>query len=167
MKFIVPLIFAFNITVSYTRYIETKIEVHFSARDNCRERIVECINNSKDSIIFALYFLTDKEVIKALLDARKRGVKIEGIIDKQCASGASSKKLISELKKNLKINIINKKYGIMHHKFAVIDRKIVITGSYNWTFSANNRNYENLVIIKNEDLALEYFKEYKRIIFKH
>lgn len=166
MKLIIPLIFAFNITISYTRYFETNTQVYFSSRDNCREKIVDCINNSKKNIIFAIYFLTDKEIAKALIEANKRGVKIEGIVDKQCSTGMN-KKFMSDLKKNFKITVIKKNYGIMHHKFAIIDRKIIITGSYNWTFSANNKNYENLVIIKNEDLALEYFKEYKRIIFKH
>lgn len=52
----------------------------------------------------------------------------------------------------------------MHQKFAVIDRKVVLTGSYNWTVSADNYNSENLLLFRDAGpLAEEYRKEFFRL----
>jgi len=54
-------------------------------------------------------------------------------------------------------------YAAMHNKFAVIDQRIVITGSYNWTTNATQNNDENLIIITSRDAAAKYNVEFERI----
>jgi len=51
------------------------------------------------------------------------------------------------------------KGGLMHNKVIVVDQEIVLTGSYNFTKNATKRNAENLIVIKNKTIALEYQKE--------
>ena len=60
-------------------------------------------------------------------------------------------------------NKLRKIDGIMHHKFAVIDHKIVWTGSFNWTVSANKRNKENVIISDNAALIQRYEDEFQRL----
>ena len=51
----------------------------------------------------------------------------------------------------------------MHHKFCVIDKSVVITGSFNWTDQAVNHNQENLLFIENKELALKYSNEFEKL----
>ncbi|MEM1518588.1 MAG: phospholipase D-like domain-containing protein, partial [Nitrososphaerota archaeon] len=52
---------------------------------------------------------------------------------------------------------------LMHHKFAVIDDEVVITGSYNWSAAAEDKNDENLVVLRDEEVAQLYRKEFERV----
>jgi len=51
----------------------------------------------------------------------------------------------------------------MHHKFAIFDRRLVATGSYNWTQSAERANYENLVLLDDPDLVARFVREFQRL----
>ena len=52
---------------------------------------------------------------------------------------------------------------LMHHKVMIVDGRIVVTGSYNWSWSAENRNDENLIVIMDEDIAREFEEEFMRV----
>ena len=92
-----------------------------------------------------MYVFTDKEIAIPLIDAQKRGVKVRVYLDRsQIESSYSVSRFL--VQKEIKVRISSNNY-IMHNKFAIIDNRILLTGSYNWTFSANNRNDENLQII--------------------
>lgn len=53
--------------------------------------------------------------------------------------------------------------GIMHHKFAVVDEETVLTGSFNWTYAADNENDENLLVLSDKALAGQYSDEFARL----
>jgi len=92
-----------------------------------------------------MYVFTDKEIALPLIDAQKRGVKVRVYLDRsQIESTYSVSRLL--VQKGIKVRISTNNY-IMHNKFAIIDNRLLLTGSYNWTFSANNRNDENLMVI--------------------
>lgn len=57
------------------------------------------------------------------------------------------------------IKIDNSRYH-MHHKFGIIDARIVFTGSFNWTYTASKHNQENLLITSNFDITKQYSKQY-------
>lgn len=57
--------------------------------------------------------------------------------------------------------------SMVHHKFCIIDEKIVVTGSYNWTYYAENRNWENVLVLSEPDVVSEYIKEFDRVIEQH
>ena len=122
----------------------------------CGHFISNHINQAKESIYVQAYGFTHTEIIDSLIEAKKRGVIVEIILD---SSNFLAKKLafIEELKR-LGIKIHKAKVsGIAHNKIMVIDKKKVITGSFNFTESADKRNAENVLIVVDKRLAKKYF----------
>jgi DNA uptake protein ComE-like DNA-binding protein len=54
----------------------------------------------------------------------------------------------------------------MHHKFAIIDNHLLLTGSYNWTFAANNKNEENLMVIDDPEIIARYQNQFEKLWFE-
>lgn len=122
-----------------------KIEIYFSLSDNPQKAIIKNINQAKTFINIAMYIFTDRKIALALIDVQQRGVKVRVYLDRsQIESTYSMSRLLVQRK--IKVRISANNY-IMHNKFAIIDNQILLAGSYNWIFSANNRNDENLMVI--------------------
>ena len=127
----------------------------------CGHFIANHINQAKESIYVQAYGFTHTKIIDSPIEATKRGVKVEIILD---SSNFSTKKLvlIKELEK-LGIKIHKAKVsGIAHNKIMIIDKKKVITGSFNFTESADKRNAENVMVIIDKRLANKYLENYKK-----
>ncbi|GAI40960.1 unnamed protein product, partial [marine sediment metagenome] len=138
-----------------------KTEVYFSLYDNPQKEIIKNINQAEAFINIAMYIFTDKEIALPLIDAQKRGVKVRVYLDKsQIESSYSVSRLL--VQKGIKVRISTNNY-IMHNKFAVIDNCLLLTGSYNWTFSANNRNDENLMVIDDPELIEIFQNQFKNL----
>jgi phosphatidylserine/phosphatidylglycerophosphate/cardiolipin synthase-like enzyme len=132
-----------------------KTEVYFSLSDNPQRAIIKKINQAEAFINIAMYIFTDKEIALPLINAQKRGVKVRVYLDKsQIESSYSVSRLL--VQRGIKVKISTNNY-IMHHKFAIIDNCLLLTGSYNWTFSANKRNDENLMVIDDPEI-IEIFQ---------
>jgi phosphatidylserine/phosphatidylglycerophosphate/cardiolipin synthase-like enzyme len=134
------------------------------------ESIIKKIDSAKSSIHISIYNFTHKKIAKAIKKAAKRGVKIEIIFDEKSVKKKQGKTMLYYLAKYKNISIYTlqgklskkKKYhGIMHMKMAVIDSKIVIFGSANWTYSAFSNNYELLYISKNYAIAKKFERVFK------
>jgi phosphatidylserine/phosphatidylglycerophosphate/cardiolipin synthase-like enzyme len=142
------LIIILSITISISTLAKT--EVYFSLYDNPQKEIIKNINQAETYINIAMYTFTDKEIALSLANAQERGVKIRVYLDRsQIGSTYSISRLL--VQKGIKVRISTNNY-IMHNKFAIIDNRLLLTGSYNWTFAANNKNEENLMVI--DDLEL-------------
>ncbi len=122
-----------------------KTEVYFSLSDNPQKAIIENINQAEAFINIAMYIFTDREIAIPLVKARERGVKVRLYLDQDQVDYKYSQSRFL-VQKGIKTRISTNNY-IMHNKFAIIDNRLLLTGSYNWTFSANNRNDENLMVI--------------------
>jgi len=132
-----------------------KTEVYFSLSDNPQKAIIRNINQAQAFINIAMYIFTDKEIALPLINAQKRGVKVRVYLDKsQIESSYSVSRFL--VQRGIKTRISTNNY-IMHHKFAIIDSRILLTGSYNWTFSANHRKDENLMVIDDPEI-IEIFQ---------
>ena len=132
-----------------------KTEVYFSLSDNPQKIIIKNINQAEAFINIAMYIFTDKEIVLPLTNAQKRGVKVRVYLDRsQIESSYSVSRLM--VQKGIKVRISTNNY-IMHNKFAIIDNRLLLAGSYNWTFSANNRNDENLMVIDDPEI-IEVFQ---------
>jgi len=127
-----------------------KTEVYFSLYDNPQKEIIKNINQAEAFINIAMYIFTDREIALPLVKAQERGVKVRLYLDKEQVEYQYSQSRFL-VQKGIKTRVSSNRY-IMHHKFAIIDNRILLTGSYNWTFSASNRNDENLMVI--DDLEL-------------
>jgi len=139
----------------------TQTQVCFSPKGGCTETIVNQIDKAKSEILVQAYSFTSAPIAKALVNAHKRGVKVEAILDKsQKSERYTSATFIS----NVGIpTYIDSKHAIAHNKIMIIDKETVITGSFNFTKAAEEKNAENLLIIKNEDLAKVYIENW----YKH
>ena len=122
----------------------------------CGQVIVNHIDKANNSIYIQAYGFTHGAIIDSLLQAKSRGVKIEAILDVSNFS-ESKKEFVGSLQKK-GINIyMSRVSGIAHNKVMVIDGEKVITGSFNFTNNADNRNAENVLIATNRALAEKYF----------
>ena len=138
-------------------------EAYISPEGGIGERIIKAINDSKVSIDLAVYNLTSQDIKVSLENAKKRGVKIRIITEGALVKDPHS--IVRDLvREGFNVNIIcNKDKGIMHDKFAIFDGKLLLTGSYNWTYSAQHFNYENAVFITDPDIIKQYQREFERI----
>lgn len=156
MKKIIIVIILSLICISIV-YATTK--VYFSPEDRCDEVIIEYIKQAKNTVDIAIFSLTRDEIAETIIETHKRGVKIRVIIDKQ---QAGLKNADDEKLEDAGIPLIRDTHsGFMHNKFAVIDKKIVLTGSYNWTDNATFRNDENLVVL--DDVGKIYSDKFEQL----
>lgn len=111
------------------------------------KRILELIQSANKSIHVQSYSFTSPNIVKALIEAHNRGVKVNLILDKENEK-RSSDAVLALVKHKIPVKI-RRLSGIAHSKIMIIDEKIVQTGSYNYTRNANERNDENILIIYN------------------
>lgn len=136
------------------------VDVYFSPNGGCTNAIVTELNNAKTEILVQAYSFTSAPIAKALTDARKRGVHIEVVLDK---SQKSEKYTSADFVAHAGIPVfIDSKHKIAHNKIMIIDRNILITGSFNFTKSAEESNAENLLILKgNKPLVERYIQNFE------
>jgi len=139
------------------------VDVYFSPRGGATEAIVSELSKAQKSIQVQAYSFTSAPIAKALLDAHKRGVKVEVILDK---SQKTAKYSSATFLVNAGIpTFIDSKHAIAHNKIIIIDRATLITGSFNFTKAAEEKNAENMLVIKgNQQLVDKYlnnFEEHK------
>jgi phosphatidylserine/phosphatidylglycerophosphate/cardiolipin synthase-like enzyme len=139
----------------------------FSPKGGIANAIVDKINEAQSSIDVMVYSLTYQRFAKALLAAKERGVSIRLIADESKAHDSGS--LINLLiKDNVEIKIIEgDKNGLMHNKIAIFDNKSALTGSYNWTYSAENYNYENAIFLDDPQTVMSYINEFNDLWIKN
>ena len=142
----------------------------FSPRGKCSGHIVEAIHKAQKEILVAVYAFTSYDLAWALIEANKRGVKVRVTLDRRFDQRSEHSKgtfLKQEGVAVRRVSGLTKRQGakgLMHQKFAVIDGRAVITGSYNWTASAEKFNDENLLLFQDAGpLAKEYQKEFFRL----
>ncbi|HEY7166372.1 MAG TPA: phospholipase D-like domain-containing protein [Candidatus Binatia bacterium] len=137
--------------------------------EKCSTHLLREIERAQKELLVAVYAFTNDDLASALIQAKKRGVTVRVIIDREYDSATDrSKGKFLELQKiplrrlsGVKSNTGEKDGGLMHQKFAVIDRSLVFTGSYNWTRAADHLNDENLLMFRNAAaLAEEYRREF-------
>ena len=138
-------------------------DVYFSPHGGCTDAIVKELNNAKTEILVQAYSFTSRPIAKALLDARKKGIKIEVVLDK---SQRSKKYSAADFVVHAGIpTYIDSAHAIAHNKIMIIDRSTLITGSFNFTKAAEDKNAENLLILKGNktlvDRYIQNFNEHK------
>ena len=129
-------------------------QVYFSPNGGCQNAVIAEIGKAQKTIDIAMYFLTSREIAQELIKAKDRKVIVRIVLDKSQETQNYSKSRYL-IKRGFEV-----KYhtgpGLMHNKFAVIDNNVLITGSFNWTSTADQKNEENLLIITDKDLIRKY-----------
>jgi phosphatidylserine/phosphatidylglycerophosphate/cardiolipin synthase-like enzyme len=147
--------------------VQSNIVALFSPRDDIRNTLIKYIENETVGIICAAFRLTDTSITKSLQSALERKIKLTFIVDREGLSAMHSKLLYfvgggTPVYFYPPLTSINdtSSTGLMHNKILLfIGQKVVITGSFNYTKAAQDRNRENVVIIKDTPIFDQYQKE--------
>lgn len=132
------------------------VEVFFSPEPGGAEAaIVRELDGAHKEILIQAYSFTNKRIARAIIEAKKRGLKIEAVLDKSNVTGKYSAAIFLS---NAGVPVlIDSAHAIAHNKIMILDRQTIITGSYNFTAAAEKKNSENLLIIRgNPALASHY-----------
>jgi phosphatidylserine/phosphatidylglycerophosphate/cardiolipin synthase-like enzyme len=130
------------------------VSVCFTPGGDCTEAIVRALSDAKRTILVQAYSFTSVPIAKALLDAYKCGVQVQVILDK---SQRTAKYSSADFLANQGVpTMIEANHATSHNKVIVIDGELVITGSFNFTKAAQEKNAEHLLIIRDPVLVAQY-----------
>jgi hypothetical protein len=159
---VVPYLIFKSFSFQSTQSIMLKV-----AFTNIQNEILERIHQAEDEIKVAVTWFTNHDLFGALIQKLERGIKVELIVlNDRINNKAEGLNFQNFIDKGGTFFYSNTE-AMVHHKFCVIDRAFLITGSYNWTYYAENRNSENVVILESSEIIDEYLMEFKRVIDKH
>jgi phosphatidylserine/phosphatidylglycerophosphate/cardiolipin synthase-like enzyme len=135
-------------------------QVFFSPRGGCTEAVVSTINQARTEILVQAYSFTSAPIAKALVDAHKRGIHVQIILDR---SQRKERYSSADFTAHAGIRTyIDAAHSIAHNKVMIIDKAVVITGSFNFTKAAEEKNAENLLVLRSKELARGYIENWER-----
>lgn len=133
----------------------------FSRVEECDRLLISLISQARGSIYVAVYSFTRDGLARALVEAKNRGVEVRVVMERDNAFGQGSE--YEFLKANGVDVRLDGNPASMHHKFMVVDGEVVVTGSYNWSTAAEDRNDENIVVIRDAGIASRFIEEFNRV----
>jgi phosphatidylserine/phosphatidylglycerophosphate/cardiolipin synthase-like enzyme len=139
------------IAASLAAQDDAQVSLFFSPNGGCEKAIVNAINSAEKEILVTAYSFSSKPIAIALYNAATRGVPVYVILDKGQVTAHYS--MADDLAKSGLAVRIDRKEAIQHQKTIIIDRKLLIAGSFNFTASAEHRNAETLLLIYSEAVA--------------
>lgn len=136
-------------------------QVYFSPGDDCLNAIRQQLRSAISTIRICVFTISDDRIAHEIKSAHRRGVSVRVLTDNDKSLDLGSD--IEELA-NAGVEVkMDYTRNHMHHKFAVIDKEYLITGSYNWTRSAANYNHENLLLTSEKDVVKQYLREFEKL----
>jgi phosphatidylserine/phosphatidylglycerophosphate/cardiolipin synthase-like enzyme len=147
-------------------YARGTLQAAFAPWDNVEALVTEAIEGARKQVLVQAYLLTGKKIVNALITAQRRGVAVQVLVDAgQLAKVASSS--VPDLATAGIAVWLETKYQHAHNKIIVIDAgtpaATVVTGSYNFTWTAQHKNAENVLIARNNPaLAAHYALNWER-----
>jgi len=138
------------------------LEVYFSPDDRVARRIVALLRGAKTSINFMAYSFTANDFGDIVRQKAQDGLTVTGVMDESQIKSNTGTEFDGFSQVGLSVYPDGNE-GLMHHKVIIIDREIVITGSYNFTASAERNNDENVLIFFDKQIASFYLEEFQRV----
>lgn len=127
-----------------------------------KQRIISEVNNAKQCIYVAMAYFTDRDIAMAIVEAKNRNVTVDIIL-----SSNAQNETVKLMLKGASISVhafdTGDSRGIMHHKFCLIDNKISINGSYNYSVNASNNNVENIQVSYDIAIYSQFLSEFERL----
>jgi len=148
--------------------------VFFSPQDNLEKEIISLIERERKSVKVAVYSFTNKNLVAALVDAKKRGVEVAVITDESCER-ARFNKLADLHEHGVPVYVYGREQRSaiphpMHHKFMLLEcnecndnKSMMVVGSANWTHSAMGKNQENINILLEPEFIDAYRKQWEQM----
>lgn len=137
----------------------TRLDVKFSPKGGCTDSVVGLIASSKKTVRVMAYGFTSQPIAAAIVDAKKRGVDVQVVLDKSNLTDPSSK--MGFVTAGGVAVFVDSKHPIMHDKVVAVDGAAVETGSFNYTAAAEERNAENCLVVHNASVARQYEAEWQ------
>jgi phosphatidylserine/phosphatidylglycerophosphate/cardiolipin synthase-like enzyme len=140
----------------------TEVETYFSPDDGVQVRVVEIVNAAQESIYFMAFSFTSDPIGQAVRARAEDGVTVAGVMDNEQVKSNIGTEYDPFRHAGLDV-YRDGNAGQMHHKVIVVDERIVILGSYNFTNAAEVRNDETLLVVHNAGIAAQFIEEFKRV----
>lgn len=137
------------------------ISSHFSPGTEILDTILSRLETCSSEVDICVYTLSDDRLLDAILQCHREGIAVRILSDNDKMNDQGSD-IHTLHRAGLEVKVDNSP-AHMHHKFMIVDRSIVLTGSYNWTRSAATRNAENLVVIDDVETASQFSNEFERL----
>jgi phosphatidylserine/phosphatidylglycerophosphate/cardiolipin synthase-like enzyme len=141
----------------------------FSPGGGIEPALLEVVKDAKREVFVAMYDFTSKPLAEALVGAKQRGVDVRVVLDRTETERIKKYARYADLRHGkipVRLMTLGKNANDQdirfHHKFMVVDREVVATGSFNWTSQADAENYENEVVIASKKLAADFRAEFER-----
>jgi len=128
---------------------------------NSFTELLEVISGCKKSLDMCLFLITLKDMASMAIKLMQDGVRVRLIVDHSNIGLAGCQ--VGKLREAGVRVVARRQGGLMHHKFAVADGKVVVTGSFNWTSQAIFSNNENVVISSKRELVEPFVTEFERL----
>jgi len=140
----------------------TDVETFFSPDDGVINAIARILNGAEESIYFLAYSFTSNDLGDIVRAKEAAGLKVKGVMEEEQVNSNQGTEYDPFKQAGLDVRIDGNE-GQMHHKVFIVDEKIVVFGSYNFSQSAETRNDENILIVYNEAVAGQFIKEFERV----
>jgi phosphatidylserine/phosphatidylglycerophosphate/cardiolipin synthase-like enzyme len=142
------------------------VQVAFTPWDDAEGMIADCIRRARHQILVQAFSFTSRTLANALISAKRRGVDVRVMADREQTFGGEASRIPDLVKAGIPVTL-EVRYQSAHSKVMVIDADTadaaVITGSYNWTYAAQSKNAENVLILRqNPDIANAYAANWRR-----
>jgi phosphatidylserine/phosphatidylglycerophosphate/cardiolipin synthase-like enzyme len=141
---------------------DTSLQTYFSPDDSVSAHLVDIIESAQQSVVFLAFSFTSDDIADAMLDRARAGVTVSGVFEDTQVSSNTGDEYRRLRRAGLDVRLDGNPRN-MHHKVIIIDDKIVITGSYNFSANAENLNDENLIVIYSPQIAAQYMSEFHKI----
>jgi len=140
----------------------TRVDTYFSPDDHVLNTIYDLLSNANESIYFLAFSFTSNELGEIVRTKADAGLTIKGVMDQEQVASNTGTEFDPFRQAGLDV-LIDGNDGQMHHKVFIVDGKIVVLGSYNFSKSAEEKNDENIIIVYNEQIADFYMQEFERV----
>ena len=141
---------------------DTRIDIYFSPDDGVITALVNLLNSAKENIYFLTFSFTSNELGDIIRAKDEAGLTIAGVMDEEQISSNQGTEYDPFKQAGIDVRI-DGNAGQMHHKVFIVDEKIVVVGSYNFSQNAEVRNDENLIIVYNPIIAKQFIMEFQRV----
>lgn len=138
------------------------MEVYFSPDDGVQDRLLDVVSGAHKSIFFMAYSFTSDALADEMIARGREGITVKGVFEKDQYESNTGTEFDNLRKAGFEVRLDGNSHH-MHHKVIIIDEAIVVTGSYNFSASAENRNDENLLILYDPEIAALYLQEFWRV----
>jgi phosphatidylserine/phosphatidylglycerophosphate/cardiolipin synthase-like enzyme len=142
---------------------EIRIESYFAPEDRVADRLVELLGQAEDSIRFMAFSFTDDRLGDEIMRQHQAGLTVQGVFEARNADPVYSEfGRMVEAEPRMDVRLDGNTY-MMHHKVIIVDDKVVVLGSFNFSEAADTMNDENLLIIYDRGIASLFRAEFRRI----